>query len=189
MTEKFSGTSRELVPASLRGFRSWRTDGSRLIAVVRNYTWDVGVNTARCSYDAGLPPCSGWGFPGTAPLGRNQVPNKDCTCGFYACYSFFNSNIPMADIFGSIKASGLVVMGTEGFRAEKVEVEALWSTDRRHKDVADRYGVPFYHRSAVPFIKYSPVDLGAILSEQERKKPYPNITNRLRRMSSRWVRE
>jgi hypothetical protein len=178
MAEKFSGTSRELVPASLRGFRSWRVEGgSRLTAVVRNYYWNLGVNTAECL------------FNGVRSLHEEtEVPNRDCTCGFYACYSFFNSNIPMADIFGSVKASGLVIIGSEGFRAQKVEVEALWSTNRDHRAVADRYGVPFYHRSAVPFIKYPSVDLRAILGE-EKKELSSGLTNWLRRAYSWWERE
>jgi hypothetical protein len=178
MAEKFSGTSRELVPATLRGFRSWRVEGSRLIAVVRNYTWDVGINTARCYFGDALR------LP--QDVHSEEIPSKDCTCGFYACYSFFNSNIPMADIFGSVKASGLVVIGTEGFRAEKVEVEALWSTNRRHQYIADRYGVPFYHRSAVPFIKYGPTDLRAIMNDEGKKSPSGPLVGWLRRTYS-WL--
>jgi hypothetical protein len=178
MTEKFSGTSRELVPASLRGFRSWRVEGgSRLTAVVRNYYWNPGVNTAQCFFDGAV-----------FRHEDREVPNRDCTCGFYACYSFFNHNIHMADIFGSVKASGLVIMGTEGFRAQKVEVEALWSINRRHEVVAERYGVPFYHRSAVPFIKYPSANLKAILGEEKKELPW-NLTNWLRRAYSWWERE
>jgi hypothetical protein len=181
MTDKFSGTSRELVLASLRGFRSWRVQGSLLFSVVRHKVWDVGVNTARCYFGDVLRLPEG--------VHSEEIPSKDCACGFYACYSFFNSNIPMTDIFGSIKASGLVVMGTEGFRAEKVEVEALWSTDRRHQEVADRYDVPFYHRSAAPFIKYPSVDLGAIFGEQEKKGLSQYTAGWLRRAYSWWERE
>lgn len=74
-------------------------------------------------------------------------------CGFYAyhmpkyltAHSSLMPGLPAGHyIFGSIKATGHIVLGTRGFRAEYVEVEALYGSGTIGPIVAEQYGVPWF---------------------------------------------
>lgn len=82
---------------------------------------------------------------------RDQVCNS---CGFYAYHmperllterAYTPLRVSDLHIFGSIKATGSIVMGTLGFRAERVEVEALYGGGiLSGPKIAERYGVPWF---------------------------------------------
>ena len=104
-----------------------------------------------------------------------KVPNTFCTCGYYAllqpewsylCDEFFpisrlrrNSNMVM----GSISASGRVVLGTRGFRAERCTIEAVVNNPK----IAKRYGVPSMPTVAEFLEIYPPQDVSHLLVPTE----------------------
>ncbi len=120
-----------LVPQFLRGYRGWlvsRYNDSeyQLRAIThRRYVWVRGQQVAECARS----------------VDHGKTPEPTCECGFYASYtsSGYNEHImgypsphnnwlPPASlvlIHGAIRATGRVVMGTRGFRAEKAEPEAF----------------------------------------------------------------
>lgn len=125
-----------LVPDFLRGYRVWNLCFPDVLTPVwKPGQWDPGRQYAMC--------LAGMHWP-TEP-----VPSTGCTCGFYAKYH--SKDLPYGRVFGSIKASGRIVMGTIGFRAEVAEIEAL---SLRQPDgtfsigkatgqlLSERYGVP-----------------------------------------------
>lgn len=164
----FSGSDQEVVPGVLRGYRAWmpyweytdvmRTE-PRLRALNFLAAWTPGRNVAICqnqvnrvSHTAGVP-----------------VPHAYCTCGFYARHgSFFGINIKPI-VVGVIKAYGKVVLGTEGFRAQYADVEAL-SVDYldAHAEQAavsleGFYQVPVYRTRADMVRDYPPISVEHLL--------------------------
>jgi hypothetical protein len=157
-----------MVAGSLRGYRSWElraqlepTFLSRLFgrsprvgtvelgSVTMSYTWTPGQNVAQCLASRGLRP-NAHGTTGGPPQAK-------CSCGFYALYDPYHAGEwDNEGVIGSIKAYGRIVIGTRGFRAEKVHLEALCLTPnhchayyakaRRKavKKAASIYGVPFF---------------------------------------------
>jgi hypothetical protein len=54
----------------------------------------------------------------------HSAPDINCGCGFWA-YFGERAETGEGGVIGVIKASGLVLVGTKGFRAEKAEIVAL----------------------------------------------------------------
>lgn len=87
-------------------------------------------------------------------LQAHQMPSDDpdCkTCGFYALHNVRRLReavaqdmyiVPGAIVYGSIKATGIVIVGTQGFRAQYAEVEAL--AGPAAEPYAEHYGVPWF---------------------------------------------
>lgn len=65
---------------------------------------------------------------------------------------------------GSIKASGRILLGTKGFRAEKAEVEALWG--RGTKRLAEFYGVPWLPNKAEFLEAFPPPNVDELILER-----------------------
>lgn len=56
----------------------------------------------------------------------HEAPHPDCSCGIYAHYLPLESYHSWSDkIYGVIEASGRILMGTKGFRAENAKIVAL----------------------------------------------------------------
>jgi hypothetical protein len=84
----------------------------------------------------------------------HQIPSNgpDCkACGFYALHNLrqFREAVaghmyigPAATIYGSIKATGTVIIGTKGFRAQYAEIEALAGPNA--EPYAKYYDVPWF---------------------------------------------
>lgn len=116
-------------PGTLLGYRYWRTDNRVLRSVIWDVPWDRPTVTAVCRDEYGLLLDDE-----QAPL--HSAPWQECCCGFYGWYtseealSNHVSNWGLGDpehrsdalIFGTIAASGKVIPGTIGFRAEKAQI-------------------------------------------------------------------
>lgn len=137
-------------------------------------------------------------------LRKCRTPVRACSCGFYASYSpetnFFKSllsgwsAIPLPPIFAAVEASGRVLMGSKGVRAERMEVKALaldlghikfGSVARAHSGeqfasevtalmdtlryAGERYGVPTFG-PAIPHMveAFPPPDLSRLIKNQEK---------------------
>lgn len=99
----------------LRGYRGWvlPSERDKLSSIFKRFDWSPGVNIAECRqpwHDLSDDPC----------------PSPYCTCGFYAHYSVKDAvDYCSGLIYGSIMASGTIIPGTRGFRAERARVEAV----------------------------------------------------------------
>lgn len=125
-----------------------------------------------------------------------RVPNIKCSCGFYASYSpgtdFFEGmkthryGLPLPPVFAAVEASGRVLMGTKGVRAEKMRVVAL-ALDEEHMTnthyfkpskmgethyalelAAEKYQVTSFGWDLPAMVEaYPPPDLSNIIENQE----------------------
>lgn len=78
--------------------------------------WQPGVNQARC-----LPAMS-------VPHPFELVPDENCACGFWAYWEIQQHDMGVVGslpVVGVVRASGQVIMGPRGFRAQKAEIVAL----------------------------------------------------------------
>jgi hypothetical protein len=111
-----------LVPGFVRGFRSWMLDKDfpLLRSVSRPYVWQPGQNEASCA----LANCDCWHCrPRADKRLPHAAPSLKCSCGFYARHLDWRHGY--SGIEGIIRASGNIILGTGGFRAQIAEVEAL----------------------------------------------------------------
>lgn len=111
MNTDFSG-ERELVVEPMYGLRTFNLGptphgGVGLFPLFKLGEWFPGVNLKTCRSETFTYRCLGM---------------LDCTCGFYAYHETCELR---GDIVAIVKASGEVIVGTKGFRAEKAEVVAL----------------------------------------------------------------
>lgn len=120
----------------------------------------------------------------------DQVPGKDCTCGFYASYSPATDFFPKQTwhqllkitVHAVVKMRGSVVMGDTGVRAEKMTVKAVaiaWDKCVNMKDmgrlyrpatqiiedVSKSYGAAFYESADDMHLAYPQPDISHLISE------------------------
>lgn len=179
----YDGTER-LVPGTLRGYRCWRYDSVNHEfhpLHVQLGPWRCpGVTVARCSSEPefcadefteeemeqllGPQLHSNWQVPPPVP---------GCMCGIYATYSLdtyryhlprpweFYDGITNAIVHGTIRASGKIVLGDHGFRAQKAEIEALWG--RPARAAARVHELPWFWRKKTFLKEFPPQSLRTIL--------------------------
>jgi hypothetical protein len=128
------------------GTRFSATSVSEMLAAL----YPPGRRPKRCFWD--MRPNCRW-----APDG-NGAAGLDCQCGFYGTHGDFPSDyIYTRSIHGSFKATGRVILGKKGIRAEKAEVEALVGGGKHAGDLADRFGVPLFRTRAALLKKFPPM--------------------------------
>lgn len=154
---------RALVPGTLRGYRTWRlqrrppADGALpLTSVTRRVGWPVTLS-AECTPPEPLTD----GLPEGA--GAHRAPTAGCRCGIYAWYDPDDADILRARVFGVVQASGLVVLGERGFRAERATIAAVVTRNRRLARACERAGVAVYRRKRDLLADHPPEDLTALL--------------------------
>ena len=163
---------RALVPGSLRGYRTWRLlsrrasaqlpDGTLPLTSVtrRNVRWERTL-TARCE-----PPGPGTAGPlPSAPEGGHRAPEAGCVCGIYGWYDPTDTYMTSARVFGVVEASGLVIMGEQGFRAQRVTIAAVVTRNRRAAAACERAGIAVYRRRRDLVEDYPPDDLSSLLGD------------------------
>jgi hypothetical protein len=172
---------RPLVAGSLRGYRTWRLQRRRsspsagalpLTSVTRRVVWGPTL-TARCTPE--IAPTSAKGS--ATDLGDHVAPGAGCRCGIYGWYDPTDTAILRAGVFGVVEASGLVLMGERGFRAERARIVAVVTRNRRLADACDRAGVAVYRRRRDLLRDCPPEDLSALLGrpvEREQSVPSPH---------------
>jgi hypothetical protein len=173
---------RPLVPGSLRGYRTWEpdrrhgqaTDGMLpLTSVTRpQVVWSPALR-ARCVPREVACPTSG---PPT-PLAVHRAPQPGCNCGIYGWYGPDDTGMLDARIFGTIQASGLILMGELGFRAERARIAAVVTRNRRVAAACTQAGIAVYRRRRDLLRDYPPDDLSSLLGDRSPWHP-----------ASRWVR-
>lgn len=169
-TDHYTMKTVDLFPGSLRGYRAWRIDDMWLNPLLMSvnirsdrilpsssyynrYPWQPGINRAEC-----------FAILDNGEFTRDKSFKPQCFCGFYATHQLeslgkevlYSNNVrnhsrPM--VLGSIRASGCVVLGKYGLRAEHAEVESLCLEPIKKaglgiapmlSDIARLYGVPLY---------------------------------------------
>lgn len=103
-----------LTLGSVRGYRQWYTDKlGRLYGISHNNIWLPGENEKICN---------------NASASKKGCEIENCTCGFYAYYA---PPTPPAtnSISGVIEGYGETTVGTDGFRASKGKILALYFPD------------------------------------------------------------
>lgn len=170
---------RPLVAGSLRGYRTWRLqrrgssacgDSLPLTSVTRRVAWGPTL-TACCSPDVMAHPAAG---PATF-LGDHAAPAAGCRCGIYAWYEPTDTGMLRAGVFGVVEASGLVLMGERGFRAERARIVAVVSRNRRLTAACEHAGIAVYRRRRDLVRDCPPEDLSALLGDPlDREQPAPS---------------
>jgi hypothetical protein len=127
----------EPVVGEVRGYRWWRSTGGSLTSPWRgDVRWGRDDNLASC---LGRRWLLRW-KPHGVPHDRG-IPETDCSCGFYAmdqapvvgldgpgCWPL-NPSLsggPISLVFGVVRGSGRVILGQQGWRAERARVDALY---------------------------------------------------------------
>jgi len=124
--EAFAGFEPQV--GEIRAVRSFRigADGV-LYPLFSDHAWTDGANAAHCRVTHGHP--------------THDVPDPECTCGFYAYASVRAADeYPHArHVLAVVACWGRVIAGTRGIRAQHARIEAIWMSPK----------VPEYLRQAV----------------------------------------
>jgi hypothetical protein len=172
--ELYEGRGEMLVPGSLRGYRCWRlTKGDDVdlfpLHADCSASWARRRRmTASCDNELREPEAN-------AHYAEDS-PATNCTCGFYATYdpvsylahmpkpwNYFNGK-QQVFVHGSIRASGRIILGDWGFRAQYAEVEALWGP--HGKAPALNYDVPWFRTRDSFLRQYIRHDVSDLLRER-----------------------
>lgn len=144
-----------LLPSTVRGYKHW--DFPKDVPKSSHYAdWSTGEWTAVC--------------------GRHKdhsAPDLECTCGIYAHYLPLESYSLAVGVLGVVEASGKIVMGTKGFRAEKCKIVALV-----HPGAVTRWFevTSFDLVSAVHFQEYCEKNgIQVFMDVQEMTKAFPPV--------------
>lgn len=138
-----------LIPSSLIGFRQWYWRDNSLNSH-RNTEWTNGSLTSVCKRFTILG----------ETVRDHPSPDMDCSCGIYAHYLPLESYERGSNVFGVVEASGRILMGTKGFRAEKAKIVALagygtatrwFTTEEKTRGVYPKGLVDFCTSIGVPY--------------------------------------
>src|SRR5438034_746733 len=156
-------SGRALVPASLRGYRTWRTlsrhaplpEGALpLASVTRHVVWPPKLDAR----------CTPWDTEQHAPVSAttsraaHRSPSRSCDRGIYAWYSPDDTAMLHARVVGAVEASGLVLVGDRGFRAEQARIIAVVTRNRRLAAACAAAGIRVYRRRRDLMRDYPPDD-------------------------------
>lgn len=142
---------RELVAGEVRGWRAWNVHKLgklyRLGSVTHKSHWPVADWVyAHCGGD---PVCD---HPSNTD---GRVPGEGCSCGIYSASTFEQlvKELPYAHyqragevVIGEIAMAGKVIVGTQGYRAEKARVAKIYTPPNAWKlgrEIAKQYGVEY----------------------------------------------
>ena len=177
----YSGAEPPLIPGTLRGYRSWNITGlvstcpcgcgermaseagaTLLPVTYHTFAWVDGINVAVC----------GNGGPHQIPYVSPFGPEMECRCGFYAKY---RPEFIEGVIRGVIEASGRIVLGTKGLRAEKARIIAAAPNDQwifitSRDDVVDQLqkkysSTKWFDTTATMLEEYPPQSVDELLGQ------------------------
>lgn len=157
----------------------------------------VGANPWVVNDDAGSPLFSQWAedveVACTCAELKCKAPDALCACGFYASYSpetdFFGNptiwGVMIPTVFAVVEASGRVLMGSKGVRAERMELKAV-AVDLRH---APTLGEPLWLRDQLQRLQLTSklYDVPSYKYDRHRMVadfPQPDLSNLLKNQES-----
>lgn len=162
---------RPLVAGTLRGFRTWRplTRWARvpegalpLSAVTRRHVLWAPTLTAQCVSPQRLL----LRRPSSIVPADHPAPSAACSCGIYAWYEPDDICILHARVFGTVEASGVILMGERGFRARRVRITAVVTRNRRLRAACAEAGIAVYRRPRDMVDDHPPEDVTSLLGDR-----------------------
>jgi hypothetical protein len=122
------------------------------------------------------------------PRHKDRAPAAGCSCGYWAYYDpsrldKISQYLTPANVHvtGSISAHGKVVLGTEGFKAERVVIEALCLENpgsraypSAAKFIAARYDLPVFAKYKEMLEAFPPADVSGLVDLGSEIYPSPN---------------
>ncbi len=135
-----------LVPGGLRGYRTWTWEPTRGPLRSRGYQWTDGRLDAVC--DVG---------------GEHDAPHPSCACGIYGWYRPDDSRLIPGVVFGAVEATGRVLLGDYGFRAEHVRVRGLVTGWPPLVAWCDEHGITAFGSRAALVAALPPEDVTELL--------------------------
>jgi uncharacterized protein YndB with AHSA1/START domain len=166
-----------LVSGSLRGYRAWRLlkrhaslpEGALpLTSVTRPVVWTPTLE-ARCCFPPAIDRHAA--VPSTSSVASHRSPSRGCDCGIYAWYAPGDTRVLHAGVFGAVEASGLVLMGDRGYRAERARISAVVTRNRRLAAACAAAGVTVYGRQHDLLRDYPPDDLSGLFGANSAREP------------------
>lgn len=139
----------EPIIESVRGYRVFEVSGAYLRSYSADYVWEPGWNAAACRRR-------------TKGAAKHDAPAPGCTCGFWVYRTLaraakqFRAELgmevgdsPFGDfdgargvVLGRVLIAGHLVEGTDGWRAERAGIEAVYTDDPELiGPLVNRYGV------------------------------------------------
>jgi len=103
-----------LITTKILGYRQWYWKDNKLSSLYQTY-WNNGSHISKCQKSV----------QNQEEAENHGSPRENCTCGIYAHYLPLESYDRKDNVFGTVEASGKIIMGTKGFRAEKVRITSL----------------------------------------------------------------
>lgn len=135
-----------LVPGGLRGYRTWTWEPTRGPLRSRGYPWTGGELRALC--DIG---------------GEHDAPFVGCACGVYGWYRPDDSRLIPGVVFGAVEASGRVLLGDYGFRAERVRVCALVTSWPPLVEWCEQHGIAVFRTRDALVAEFPPDDVDELI--------------------------
>lgn len=183
MSDHYDGTALELVPGTLRGYRAWYVPS--VFSFGKNDDFSFGKNdddfftlkslSMNFFWRPGPPEratCHGRALLFDSPLSREVHPSpvRGCSCGYYATYRLhhlpvFREWVLTGDVYvvGTVTAHGKIVLGTKGFRAEYMTIEALSLDHPTYSWLAQAYDAVAVHSFDELTSKYPPSNVDELL--------------------------
>jgi hypothetical protein len=161
----------DLIPAALRGYRQWSligyltSRGRTPPHLFGSYgqAWLAPTMQARCGNEFAV-------MADRAAGDLHEAPHDGCRCGIYAYYrpDAVGPDLP-GRVFGVVEATGRILLGDRGFRAEHARILALCGSDSAMDWAAQRYpGVASFPTPEALLEHYPPEDvsgLGIVVDE------------------------
>jgi hypothetical protein len=100
----------------------------------------------------------------------HESPAAWCQCGIYAWYEPYDAAMLDAGVFGVfgvIQASGLVLVGDRGFRAQRATIVAVVSRRRHVVEACEAEGIKVYRRRKDLLRDYPPDDVSSLIEVDE----------------------
>lgn len=111
----YSGEKNFLTIEGVLGYRQWAYTPQTGLSSMKSADWSTGKTHAECQRMV---------FENN--FKEHKSPEISCYCGIYAHYLPLESYTRnYSSVFGVIEASGKILMGTKGYRAEKAKILAL----------------------------------------------------------------
>jgi hypothetical protein len=174
----------ELVPGTLRGYRGWRWNENiqRLVSTGWLHDWEqerLQPDAMCLRSDAEARRIHAVFSVELVHLAvGSRAPASECTCGFYASYAP-RVYIDHASLYsgsylhGTVSAHGAIVLGTQGFRAQRVELDALWG--RTSEVAAEVYGVPWFQSERQMLQEFPPSNVDELLRQKGVEPRHPPL--------------
>jgi hypothetical protein len=161
----------QLIPGALRGYRGWRWDErtGRLLSTGWFYLWDMGHTQPDATCLRGDELAAAF-----HRIANYRAPVQSCSCGYYASYHPVSYMLQAqlyehGHVHGTISAHGRIVLGTGGFRAQRVRLDAMWG--QASEDAASLYNVPWFRTQDSMLAEFPPSNLGQLLQYQQKVEP------------------